>query len=69
MSSRTAVGADSAGSSAFWGVRYGQLRDLFGVTWSHGGPIAACLCVLRVFVVNHIFDHEDTKDTKSAGRT
>jgi PhnB protein len=23
---------------AFWGDRYGQLRDPFGVTWSIGGP-------------------------------
>jgi PhnB protein len=23
---------------AFWGDRYGQLRDPFGVTWSLGGP-------------------------------
>ena len=23
---------------AFWGEKYGQLRDRFGVTWSIGGP-------------------------------
>ena len=25
---------------AFWGDRYGQLRDPFGVTWSIGSPLA-----------------------------
>ena len=25
----------------FWGDRYGQLRDPFGVLWSMGAPISA----------------------------